>query len=111
MDQVLAFLGEAYALAQTGFDGVNQVAGLIIALIAAVLMSGWRQLWRTALGAAVVHVVVGALLPVLQGGDFRLPEMLALPFWLMLLALFIGYAVVIAVFFFVKTLLTRGGGH
>lgn len=111
MDQLMAFLGEAYALAQTGFEGVNQVAGLIIALIAAVLMSGWRALWRMALGAAVVHVIIGTLLPVLQGGTFRLPDVLAGSFWLMLLALFIGYAVVIALFFFVKRLLTRGGGH
>ncbi len=106
IDQIGAFLGGVAALAQTGFDGVNQVMGLIIAIIAALLMGGWRALGSTALGAALVHLIVLAVLPVINGGTFALPNILSVPFWMTAAALFLGYAIVIAIFFFIKTLLT-----
>jgi hypothetical protein len=105
-DALLAFFGGLFALAQGGFDGVNQVLGLIIAAIAALLMSSWRALWATAAGAALVHILVGVVRPVLDGGNLVLPPILTVGFWLMALALFLGFAIVIAVFFFVKTVLT-----
>jgi len=111
-DSIGAFLSGIFGLAQGGFDGVNQVMGLLIAVIAALIMPAWSRLWATALGAAFVHVVIVALRPMLDGGAFALPNLLSLPFWMALLALFLGYAIVIAVFFFIKTLFTgRGHGH
>ncbi|MFN3353296.1 MAG: hypothetical protein ACK4Z5_06790 [Brevundimonas sp.] len=107
-DSIAAFLGGLFALAQGGFDGVNQVMGLIIALIAAILMPAWRSLWGTALGAALVHVIVQTLRPALDGGAVSLPPLMTAAFWMTMLALFLGYAIVIAVFFFLKTLLTGG---
>lgn len=106
MDQIAAFIGGVIGLAEAGFDGVNQVMGLIIAVIAALLMGGWRALGSTAVGATLVHLIVLALTPVLNGGDFALPDILSVGFWMTALALFLGYAIVIAVFFFIKTLLT-----
>ena len=108
-DSIGAFLTGVFGLAQGGFDGVNQVTGLLIAIIAALLMPAWSRLWATALGAALVHVAIGVLRPVLDGGAFALPDLLALPFWMSLLALFLGYAIVIAVFFFLKSLVVGGG--
>ena len=109
-DSIGAFLGTVFGLAQGGFDGVNQVMGLLIAVIAALLMPAWNRLWATALGAALVHVAIGVIRPVLDGGAFVLPDLLTLTFWMGVLALFLGYAIVIAVFFFIKSLVT-GGGH
>lgn len=110
MEQFLDQLGSLFsgllALADTGFDGVNQVLGLIIAVIAALVMSHWRGLWATAAGATAVHILIGLLRPVLDGAAFALPDILSVGFWMTALALFLGYAIVIAVFFFLKTLLT-----
>ena len=108
-DSIGAFLGGIFGLAQGGFDGVNQVTGLLIAIIAALLMPAWSRLWATALGAALVHVAIGVLRPVLDGGAFVLPNLLTLGFWMSVLALFLGYAIVIAVFFLIKSLVTGGG--
>ena len=110
-DSIGAFLGGIFGLAQGGFDGVNQVTGLLIAIIAALLMTAWSRLWATALGAALVHVAIGVLRPVLDGGAFVLPNLLTLGFWMSVLALFLGYAIVIAVFFLIKSLVTGGVGH
>lgn len=106
IDQIGDFLSGIAGLASAGFDGVNQVMGLIIALIAALLMVDWRSLASTALGATLVHLIVLSILPVLDGGDFALPALLSVGFWMTALALFLGYAIVIAIFFLIKSLLT-----
>ena len=109
--QIGALLGGVFNLTQAGFDGVNQVMGLVIAAIAALIMPSWSRLWSTALGAALVHHLINAVRPMLDGGAFALPPLLTLSFWMVTLALFLGYAVVIAVFFFIKTLLTGAKTH
>lgn len=114
MEEFLAQLGNLLqgllALADSGFDGVNQVLGLIIAAVFGLfLMGAWRGLWSAAFGAMVVHTLVEALRPMLDGGAFALPDLTDMSFWMTRLALFLGYVIVIAVFFFIKTLL--GGGH
>ena len=110
MDAVIGFFEGVFALAQGGFDTVNQILGLVIALIAAILMPAWRSLWSTALLAAAAHIVVGLVRPSLDGGAFALPDLLSVGFWMTVAALFLGYAVVIAVFFLIKTIIS-GRGH
>lgn len=105
-DAVMSFISGLFALAQGGFDGVNEVLGLIIAAVAALLMPNWKALWSTAAGATLVHILVGVVRPVLDGGALVLPPILTVGFWLTVLALFLGFAIVIAVFFFIKTVLT-----
>ena len=116
MEEVFAQLGNLLqgllALADSGFDGVNQVLGLIIAaMFGFFLMGAWRGLWGAAFGAMVVHTLVEAVRPMLDGGAFTLPALTEGSFWMTRLALFLGYATVIAVFFFIKTLLTGGFGR
>ena len=116
MEDLLAQLGNLLqgllALADSGFDGVNQVLGLIIAAVFALfLMGAWRGLWGAAFGAMVVHTLIEALRPMLDGGAFALPDLTEGGFWITRLALFLGYAIVIAVFFFIKSLLTGGFGR
>ena len=112
MDMVIGFFQQLWALAQEGFSGVNQVMGILIALVAVLTMHNWRDLARTAAGAAVMHVIIGAILPLLNGNAFELPNVVSVTFWMTLLALFLGYAIVIALFFLVKSLFTgHGRGH
>lgn len=115
VDQIGAFLSGIFALASGGFDSVNQVTGLIIALIAALMMSSWRSLGATALGAVIVDRLVMMLRPALDGGSIVLPDIMTMSFWMTALALFLGYAIVIAIFYLIKTILTgaafRTGRH
>jgi hypothetical protein len=106
LDQIGALFSGLFALAQGGFDGVNQVVGLIIALIAALVMPSWRSLWGTAVGAVIVDRLVVMLRPALDGGQIALPDIMTASFWMTAFALFLGYAIVIAIFFFLKTILT-----
>ena len=55
LDQISGLLTGLWALAQGGFDGVNQITGLLVALVATFLMTSWRGLWGTAAGATVVR--------------------------------------------------------
>lgn len=116
MEDLLAQLGNLLqgllALADSGFDGVNQVMGLVIAAVFGFfLMGAWGGLWGSALGATLAHTLIEALRPMLDGGAFLLPDLTEGGFWITRLALFLGYAIVIAVFFFIKTLLTGGLGR
>ena len=106
LQQIWGLFQSVIALADSGFDGVNQVVGLVIAAIAALVMTHWRGLWATALGATVAHLLVGMVKPLLDGGALVLPDILTGAFWIAGLALFLGYAIVIAIFFFIKSLLT-----
>ncbi len=114
-DSIGAFLTGIFGLAQGGFDTINQVTGLIIAVIATFMMPAWNRLWATSLGAAFIFILVGLLRPLLDGGAFVMPPLLTLTFWMTVLALFLGFAVVIAVMFFIKSLFTgrshRRHGH
>ena len=106
LDQVRSLFQALLAMAQGGFDGVNQVVGLIIALIAALMMPSWRSLWGTAVGAVIVDRLVVMLRPALDGGSIALPDIMTQSFWMTAFALFLGYAIVVAIFFLLKTILT-----
>ncbi len=101
VDQALSFLRD-------GFNDINQVQGLLIALAATVFMQTWRQLLPIALLAVVVHIGVDLLAPVLASdAAFRLPPLMEGEFWRQVAGLFVGYVIVISVFFFIKSLLLR----
>ena len=94
--------------ARAGFDQVNAVQGLIIALVAALLLPSWRRLPIFAVGAAAVHVAVDVLLPVVTAGaGLRLPPVLELSFWSYVATLLIGYLIIIALLMAIKRLVLR----
>lgn len=96
---------------QTGFYKVNAVQGLLIAIIAAYFMTSWKRLFIIALGATLAHVVLDVMLPVLaRNAAFRLPPLVDVEYWRFLLALYIGFLIVIPVFYLLKTMILRGGG-
>ena len=108
MQQLTHYLNEILAFFQNGltdgFAHVNGALGIIIALVAAYSLSHWKRLWAAALGATVVHLVAEIMLPVLDNrGKFGLPpDMLHQSYWRTAAALYLGYLLVIAVFFFLK---------
>jgi len=111
MDSIMALLHRAYDFVHAGFADVkSQVMALVIALLAAILMSSWGRWLFVTLGAAVVHVVIGAVMPLAQGGKFAMPDVMAGTFWSMFLGLYVGYLILIAIFFFLKHNVFKMGG-
>lgn len=98
---------------RVGFAHVNAMLGLLIAIYSAYRMSDWKQLWPLALGAVLIHIIAMILVPMIDhDAPFRLPPLLDTGFWKFLVALYLGYVVAIAAFFFVKTnVMKAGGGH
>ena len=91
-----------------GFNQVNALEGLIIAIISALFVPAWHRVWAVALGATLVTVILNVLLPVLADhAAFKLPPLMEPGFWRFVAVLFVGYLVVIGVFFFMKRLLLR----
>jgi hypothetical protein len=92
-----------------GFNHVNAVEGLVIAVVAALLVPAWHRLWVVALGATIVNLIIDTLIPVVAyHGAFRLPPLMEPGYWRYAAVLFVGYLIVIGVFFFIKRLFLRG---
>jgi hypothetical protein len=103
-----AYLLDAYNFVHTSFASVNsQVALLLVALIAALLMKSWKQLWAMAFIALVLDILVLVFMPLLTHGQFHLPDILALPTLIGFLELYIGLVIVIAIFFLVKSMFVK----
>ena len=100
VNQILDFM-------RAGFDQVNAVQGLIIAVVSALILPGWNRLPMMVVGATIVHVLVDAARPVISGGSVRLPEFLELAFWREVAFLLVGYLIVIAVMYVIRRVLLR----
>ena len=114
MAQILHYLNEILDFFREGFQSVNAILGLIIAAVAAFQLSGWKKLWEVALAATLVHIIATLLIPVIDhNAPIHLPPLVAIGFWRDTLALYVGYVIVIAAFFFIRTRLFKsgGGGH
>jgi hypothetical protein len=108
MDLVYQILNEILAIFRTGFNQVNVFIGLIIALIAAFQLTSWKKLWETALACLLIHIVALVLAPVIDhGAQPHLPPLFENYFLRNLLALYVGYVVLIALFFFLRTRLMK----
>ncbi|MEJ0043997.1 MAG: hypothetical protein WDM81_18075 [Rhizomicrobium sp.] len=51
MDQITHFLNVILNFLREGYDSVNAVEGLVIALVAAIIAPAWDRIWAVALGA------------------------------------------------------------
>ncbi|MGC9954978.1 MAG: hypothetical protein ABSD21_11955 [Rhizomicrobium sp.] len=111
MDQFLHYFNQALDFFREGFTHVNATLGLIIALFAAFRLSNWRGLWEIALAATLVHIVAVVLIPFVDhNAAIRLPVIVELAFWRDTAATYLGYVVIIAALFFIRTKLFKGGG-
>ena len=114
MDSVTQWFNDLYnatvAYMETGFYRINAVQGLLIAMVAAYLMPTWGRVFVMALGAMIAHLVLDVMLPVLaNNAAFRLPPLMDSEYWRYALALYVGYLLVITVFFVIKRMMV--GGH
>jgi hypothetical protein len=59
--------------------------------------------------ATIVHIAIERLAPVLagEGGEVTLPPIMEETFWTQVLVLFLGYLIIIGVYFLLKSLLFR----
>ena len=111
MDILLIFFVTAFVRASSI---VNGVLGLMIALYFAYHLGEWKQIWAVALGATVTHLVAVVMIPFLANErNLQLPpDLLELSYWKTAAALFLGYVIVIAVLFALKTqFLTKSDGE
>ncbi len=108
MDQILHFLDQILLLFRSGFNQVNAYLGLIIALIASFQLAGWKKLWEIAVAAVLFHIVALMLAPAIDhGAPIRLPALLDVSFWRNLLGMYVGYVILISLFFFLRTKLLK----
>lgn len=112
MEQLQSYVTQGMEFMQGGFYAVNGPQGLIIALLAVVIMRNWGQWLTLTLGATICYAVVEAVKPIILGkGELKLPPVVEPSYWLQVAALFVGLAVIIAMFFAVKSVFfLRGGG-
>jgi hypothetical protein len=95
---VLEFVQEGY-----GQLASNSGRAIFIAFVATLFLASWKQLAPMAIAAAVVHKLIDFLAPILMGNTApRLPALAEVDFWVGLAQLCVGYALLIAVFFFLK---------
>jgi hypothetical protein len=113
MDQIEHFLNVIWSFLREGFDHVNAVEGLVIALVAAIVAPAWDRIWAVALGATLVNLIADVLIPVVANhASFHLPPLMAVGYWRTALALYVGYLIVIGVLMFIKrTFLTPAPAH
>jgi hypothetical protein len=112
MDQVQHFLNVILDFFREGFDNVNAVEGLVIALVAAIIAPAWDRIWAVALGATLVNIIADVLIPVIaRHASFHLPPLLEVSFWRTALSLYVGYLIVIAVLMFIKRMFLSPAAH
>jgi len=112
VEQIEHFLNVIWSFLREGFDHVNAVEGLVIALVAAIIAPAWDRIWAVALGATLVHLIANVLIPVVANhASFHLPPLMELDFWRNALALYVGYLIVIAVLMFIKRTFLSPSGH
>jgi hypothetical protein len=112
MEQVHHFLNVILDFLREGFNNVNAVEGLVIALVAAIVAPAWDRIWAVALGATLVHLIADTLIPVVaHHASFRLPPLLEFDFWRTALSLYVGYLIIIAVLMFIKRMFLSPPAH
>ena len=98
----------ALAFAREGFAEVNAIQGLVIALVATLLMTGWKRWLVFTAGAVIAHIAVDIFLPVFaHGAAFSLPPVLESHYWRYVGLLLVGYFVVIGILFAVKRVVIK----
>ncbi|HWA00417.1 MAG TPA: hypothetical protein VG841_08900 [Caulobacterales bacterium] len=109
MDTITPYIDPVFDFLKSGFNSINNLPGaLLIAVAAAILMQSWKQWLPVSALAVVVQVAVERLAPVLTShASFQLPQIMEQPFWVQCASRLVGYAIVIAIFFFLKSLVLK----
>lgn len=106
----MEYVDQAVQTLHDGFLQINQPQGLVIALAMTIFMGGWKQWIPFAALATIAHIAFNLLRPMISGhgGALALPDFMQAGFWETAGIYFLGYLVIIGVFFFLKSLVFRG---
>jgi hypothetical protein len=97
---------------EAGFYRINALQGLLIAIGAAYFLHRWSAVFAMAVGAVLVHVILDVMIPVLaNNAAFQLPPLVEGDYWRYLLTLYVGYVLVITVFYAIKRIVLEGGAR
>jgi uncharacterized membrane protein YkvI len=116
MDTLGSILNPILDFLKAGFDKVNAWQGLLIALFAVVLMRKWADLFLIAAGAVVVYLLVAFATPIVSHPqairleDTKLPNVMTSSFWIDAASFFVGFVIIISMFFAVKAVAFSGRG-
>ena len=109
MQTVQSWADWIWSYFQAGFHDVNQILGLLIAIVAAYFLSKYSRIFVIALGALVFYIVAEVMLPVVANhAEFHLPNMVEQGYWQRLIAIYAGFLLTITVFYVAKRFLLRG---
>lgn len=109
-----AYLDQAVQILRDGFAQINDPKGLILALAATIFLRSWGQWIPVSLLAVAIYIAIEHFAPVLAGQrELALPPIMEPAFWTRVGVLFVGFLIVIGIFFFFKRMVTTamGGGH
>ncbi len=108
MEQISAFFSELLEWAREGYAQINALQGLIIALYATSKLTSWGRIFVVAVSASIVHAIADFLLPAIVNDTApNLPPVLEGDYWKYLAVLYLGYVVLIALFYMVKKTLMK----
>ena len=97
---------------EAGFYRINALQGLLIAIGAAYFLHKWSSVFAMAVGAVLVHVILDVMIPVLENSaEFKLPPLVEGEYWRYLLTLYVGYLIVITVFYVIKRMVLQRSAH
>lgn len=108
MEDAMQYVQPALDFFAAGFNQVNAVQGIIIGVLAAFVLGRYGRILVISLFATLVHVVVDTALPVVQGAEPKLPPLADFGWWQYVATLYVGYFVIITVFYILKKILIRG---
>jgi hypothetical protein len=105
----MEYVDQAVEILRQGFANTNNPKGLLIALAATLFMGSWRQWMPIASVATVIQIAIDRLAPVLAGGEgaVTLPPIMEPSWWGGAGVLLAGYAIIIAVFYLIKSMIFR----
>ncbi|MFZ2470265.1 MAG: hypothetical protein WAW54_17895 [Parvibaculum sedimenti] len=107
MQQLSVYLNQAVELAAQGFDTVNSMQGIIIAVVAAGLMRRYKQIIGWTIGATLVHEGANIVRRMLAHDASPLPNFGDLAYWKLVGIRLLGYLVAISVVYMVRRLVLR----
>ncbi|MEQ8747944.1 hypothetical protein [Pyruvatibacter sp.] len=108
MEQVMQYAQPVLDFFAAGFNQVNAIQGIIIGILAAFVLREYKRILVVAFGATLIHVIVDTVMPVVQGAEIKLPPLADASWWQYVATLFVGYIVIITVFYILKRMLIRG---
>ena len=107
-----AYFDQAIQFMRDGFAEVNnrgRAYALIIALVATFVLTSYRNILYVTAGATLAYLALEIMLPVLaDGAAFQLPpDLLQMSYWRKAASLFVGYLIIISVFYLIKRVVLR----